>query len=104
MIDSQSAKTALKRGGEATTRAKKIKGRKRHIAVDAEGNLLAVIVHSSGIQDRIAARAVRMRLFCRFDTLTTVFVDQLSLPQSTTLIGSRMLFAPEPARTSPRNT
>jgi transposase len=34
-----------------------------------------VIVHSAGIQDRVAARAVLMRLFCRFDTLTTVFVD-----------------------------
>jgi hypothetical protein len=34
-----------------------IKGRKRHIAVDTEGNLLAVIVHSAGIQDRVAARA-----------------------------------------------
>jgi transposase len=34
-----------------------------------------VIVHSAGIQDRVAARAVLMRLFCRFDTLTTVFAD-----------------------------
>jgi hypothetical protein len=54
---------------------KKIKGRKRHIAVDTQGNLLAAIVHSAGIQDRVAARAVLMRLFCRFDTITTVFVD-----------------------------
>jgi transposase len=54
---------------------KKIKGRKRHIAVDTQGNLLIAIVHSAGIQDRVAARAVLMRLFCRFDTLTTVFVD-----------------------------
>jgi len=36
---------------------------------------LAVIVHSAGIQDRVAARAVLMRLFCRFDTITKVFVD-----------------------------
>jgi hypothetical protein len=27
---------------------------------------------SAGIQDRVAARAMRMQLFCRFDTLTTV--------------------------------
>jgi len=32
-------------------------------------------VHSAGIQDRVAARAVAMRLFCRFDTITTIFVD-----------------------------
>jgi transposase len=36
---------------------------------------LAAIVHSAGIQDRVAARAVLMRLFCRFDTITTVFAD-----------------------------
>jgi len=34
-----------------------------------------VVVHSAGIQDRVAARAVLMRLFCRFDTITTVFAD-----------------------------
>ena len=32
-------------------------------------------MHSAGIQDRTAARAVLMRLFCRFDTITTVFAD-----------------------------
>ena len=64
-----------KRGRRGYDAGKKIKGRKRHIAVDTQGNLLAVIVHSAGIQDRVAARAVLMRLFCRFDTLTTVFAD-----------------------------
>jgi transposase len=34
-----------------------------------------VIVHSAGIQDRVAARAVLMRLFCRFDTITKIFAD-----------------------------
>jgi transposase len=37
--------------------------------------LLAVIVHSAGIQDRVSARAVLMRLFCLFGTIRTVFVD-----------------------------
>jgi len=64
-----------KRGRRGYDAGKKIKGRKRHIAVDTEGNLLAVIVHSAGIQDRVAARAVLMRLFCRLDSVTTVFVD-----------------------------
>ena len=64
-----------KRGRRGYDAGKKIKGRKRHIAVDTEGNLLAVIVHSAGIQDRVAARAVLMRLFCRLDSITTVFVD-----------------------------
>ena len=64
-----------KRGRRGYDAGKKIKGRKRHIAVDTEGNLLAVIVHSAGIQDRVAARAVLMRLFCTFDTITKIFVD-----------------------------
>ena len=64
-----------KRGRRGYDAGKKIKGRKRHIAVDTEGNLLAAIVHSAGIQDRVAARAVLMRLFCTFDTITKVFVD-----------------------------
>jgi len=34
-----------------------------------------VIVHSAGIQDRVGARAVLTRLFCRFDSIATVFVD-----------------------------
>jgi transposase len=64
-----------KRGRHGYDAGKKIKERKRHIAVDTQGNLLAVIVHSAGIQDRVAARAVLMRLFCRFDTITKVYVD-----------------------------
>jgi transposase len=64
-----------KRGRRGYDAGKKIKGRKRHIAVDTQGNLLAAIVHSAGIQDRVAARAVLMRLFCRFDTITKVFAD-----------------------------
>ncbi len=34
-----------------------------------------MIVHSAGIQDRAAARAVLMRLFCRFEGITKVFLD-----------------------------
>ena len=54
---------------------KKIKGRKRHIAVDTQGNLLTAIIHSAGIQDRVGARAVLMRLFRHFDTNAKVFAD-----------------------------
>jgi putative transposase len=37
---------------------KQVKGRKRHILVDTMGNLLTVVVHSAGIQDRDGARQV----------------------------------------------
>jgi putative transposase len=64
-----------KRGARGYDAGKKIKGRKRHIAVDTQGNLLIATVHSAGIQDRVGARAVLMRLFCRFDAITKVFAD-----------------------------
>ena len=34
-----------------------------------------MVVHSAGIQDRVGARAVLTRLFCRFDAIAKVFVD-----------------------------
>ena len=36
---------------------------------------MTVVVHSAGIQDRVGARAVLMRLFGRFDSIGKVFVD-----------------------------
>jgi hypothetical protein len=52
-----------KRGQRGFDAGKKTKGRKQHIAVDTMGFILAVIVHSAGIQDRTGARAVLIRLF-----------------------------------------
>ena len=37
------------------------------------GLLLAVVVHSAGIQDRAGARALLIRLFLRFEYLKTIF-------------------------------
>ena len=34
-----------------------------------------MIVHSASIQDRVDARAVLMRLFCRFEIVAKVYVD-----------------------------
>ena len=39
------------------------------------GLLLAVVVHSAGIQDRAGARALLIRLFLYFESLKTIFVD-----------------------------
>ena len=41
---------------------KKIKGRKRHIAVDILGLLLVVVIHTAGIQERAGAKLVMMNL------------------------------------------
>jgi len=75
IIDSQSVKTTSwgrRRGFDA---GKKVKGRKRHIAVDTQGNLIAVLVHSAGIQDRRGARLLLIRLFAMFATLRVVWAD-----------------------------
>lgn len=57
-IDSQSVKTAC--GGEevGTDGGKKVRGRKRHIAVDTLGLLLAVIVTAANVDDARAAQEV----------------------------------------------
>ena len=39
---------------------KLVKGRKRHIIVDVMGLLLAVIVHSAGIQERRGLKFLRL--------------------------------------------
>ncbi|MGR9046797.1 MAG: IS5 family transposase [Gammaproteobacteria bacterium] len=75
IIDAQSTKTTgsgKQRGYDA---GKKTKGRKRHIAVDTMGNLLAVCVHSAGIQDRRGARLLMIRLYALFATLSVIWAD-----------------------------
>ena len=39
------------------------------------GLLLAVVVHSAGIQDRAGVRVLQIRLFLYFESLKTIFVD-----------------------------
>ena len=39
------------------------------------GLLLTVVAPSAGIQDRVGAKALLVRLFMRFECLTTIFAD-----------------------------
>lgn len=61
-IDSQSVKTAY--GGEevGTDGGKKVRGRKRHIAVDTLGLLLVVVVTAANVDDARAAQQVFAQL------------------------------------------
>jgi transposase len=54
---------------------KKIKGIKRHIAVDTLGQLLCVVVHSAAIQDRDGAMIVLAKLKRSWHKIIKVFAD-----------------------------
>ena len=54
---------------------KKVNGRKRHIAVDTTGLLLAVVVTMASIQDRDGGVRLLTLLRERFSTVTLVWVD-----------------------------
>jgi putative transposase len=75
-IDSQSVKTAEGGPERGTDGGKKVKGRKRHILVDMQGFLVAVVVTAANVDDARAAQEVFAQVRGRdFPRLVVVYAD-----------------------------
>jgi transposase len=75
IIDGQLVKTTESGGPRGFDAGKKIKGRKRHIVTDTQGNLLCGIVHAADVQDRDGAPAVVSLACASYPTIAHLFAD-----------------------------
>jgi transposase len=77
IIDSQSVKAADTVGEDSRgyDAAKKTEGRKRHLAVDVMGLILAVAVTAASVQDRDGARPLLWKLAAASRTVTLIWAD-----------------------------
>jgi transposase len=77
LVDSQSVRAAetVPAHGRGFDAAKKVNGRKRHIATDTTGLLLVVLVTAASVQDRDAGRLLLSALGLCFPTVSKVWAD-----------------------------
>jgi transposase len=75
IIDSQSVKTTESGGPCRYDADKKIKGRKRHIVTDTQGNMVGRVVHAADIQDRDGGSLVLASIRRLYPWLRYVFAD-----------------------------
>jgi putative transposase len=74
-LDSQSVKSDPHGGNVGYDAAKRIKGRKRHILVDALGLLLGIVVTPANTPERAGAQPLLMRTLTVFTWLRLLWVD-----------------------------
>jgi putative transposase len=79
VIDSQSVRAAdtVPRASRGWDNAKKVNGRKRHIAVDAMGLVLAVVITAASVQDRDGARPLLWNLHRTSGRVRLVWADSV---------------------------
>jgi transposase len=75
IIDSQSIRTTESGGPRSYDAGKKVKGRKRHIVTDTQGNMPDMQVHKAGIQDRDGAPNLVESARDSFPALKTPLAD-----------------------------
>ena len=75
IVDAQSVKCDAPQGERGFDAAKKVVGRKRHIAVDTGGRLLAVRITSAAVQDQAGGIPLVKRLVRLYPWVKTVVVD-----------------------------
>jgi putative transposase len=77
IIDTQSVKTTESGGPRGWDAAKRLRGRKRHVAVDTDGLLLGILVHAADIQDADGLGDLLKRLKPLYVWLRAVFADSI---------------------------
>ena len=75
VLDSQTVKAPNAPGGGGYDAAKKLKGRKRHVAVDTDGRLLMVNLTTADVQDAAGAERILKAVRRKWPWLTHLFAD-----------------------------
>jgi putative transposase len=75
IIDSQSVKTGDQAGERGYDAGKKVLGRKRHVAVDTLGLILAILITPAATQDRDAAKNLIRFLVIMYGRLQILWAD-----------------------------
>lgn len=75
IIDSQSVKTPDQAGERGYDAGKKISGRKRHVAVDCLGLILAIMITPGSVQDRDAAKGLIQLLVDTYSRVRVIWAD-----------------------------